>query len=84
MKPTKDNILLLPVKEDKITAGGIVLPETKELPRKFNVINIGSKVSLVHVGQTVLVSKYNGTMIKVDGVEYKIVSEKYILAILEE
>ena len=72
--------------------GGIIIPDSaKEKPTEAKVVALGTgksdddgkKVDFeVKVGYTVLISKYGGTEIKVDGKEYKILNSDDILAIL--
>ena len=73
-------------------AGGIFIPDSaKEKPQKGEVVAVGSGKTLdngekepmeVKVGDIVLFAKYSGTDVKVDDVEYKIISVKDALAIL--
>lgn len=93
LKPLGDRIVVEPVSEEKVTKGGIVLPDTaKEKPQAGKVIAVGSgrvldngtKVALeVKVGDTVIYSKYGGTEIKIDGIEYMILNERDVLAVQE-
>ena len=92
LKPLGDRVVLKVKEEEATTASGIVLPGTaKEKPQQGEVIAVGSgevvdgkKVALeVKVGDTVVFSKYSGTELKVDGVEYLIVRQNDILAIVE-
>lgn len=92
LKPLGDRVVLKVKEEEATTASGIVLPGTaKEKPQQGEVVAVGSgevvdgkKVELeVKVGDTVVFSKYSGTELKVDGVEYLIVRQNDILAIVE-
>ena len=94
LKPLGDHIIVKPIVQNEITKSGIVLPETvdKEKPEKGEVVAVGSgklldngqKASLtVKVGDKVMFKKYSPDEVKVDGVEYLIISEGDILAILE-
>lgn len=94
LKPMHDHIVVKPIIEDEITKSGIVLPDTidKEKPEKGEVIAVGDgrllengqKASMsVKVGDKVMFKKYSPDEIKVDGVEYLIISESDVLAILE-
>ena len=92
LKPLGDRVVLKVKEEEATTASGIVLPGTaKEKPQQGEVVAVGSgevvdgkKVALeVKVGDTVVFSKYSGTELKVDGVEYLIVRQNDILAIVE-
>jgi chaperonin GroES len=80
------------VEEQEVKQGGIIIPDSaKEKPSEAKVVALGTgksdedgkKVAFeVKVGDVVLVSKYGGTEIKVDGKEYKILNADDILAIL--
>jgi chaperonin GroES len=92
LKPLGDRVVVKPIEQEEKTSGGIVLPDTaKEKPQKGEVIAIGSgklldngeRVALeVKVGDVVLYAKYGGTEVKIDGVEYLIMRESDILAVL--
>lgn len=94
LKPIHDHIVVKPIIQDEITKSGIVLPDTidKEKPEKGEVIAVGDgklldngqrAVISVKVGDKVMFKKYSPDEIKVDGVEYLIISESDVLAILE-
>jgi len=93
LKPLGNRLVVEPVEEDEITAGGIVLPETaKEKPQKGNVLAIGpgdrddsgNRVPMdVSVGDKVLYAKYSGTEVKVEGKKLLILRESDVLAIVE-
>ncbi len=93
IKPLYDKVVLEVKKEEKTTASGLVLPDSaSEKSNIATVIAVGTGTVLdngtilplaVEVGQTVLFSKYAGTEVKEAGIEYLIVSEKDILAIIE-
>jgi chaperonin GroES len=92
MKPLGNRLVIQPIEQEEITAGGIVLPETaKEKPQKGNVLAIGpgdrndkgERIPLdVQVGDVVLFAKYSGTEIKYDGKKLLILRESDVLAIL--
>ena len=94
LKPLGDRVLVRPVEEEETTASGIVLPDTaKEKPQEGKVVAVGPGRMLddgkrepmdVKKGQKVLYAKYAGTEFKVDGEELLIVSQKDILAIVED
>jgi chaperonin GroES len=81
-----------PVEEQEVKKGGIIIPDTaKEKPTEAKVVSLGTgrkdddgKVIPFEVkkGQRVLISKYGGTEVKLDGKEYKILNSDDILAIL--
>lgn len=93
LRPTEDRLVVQPLESEEKSAGGIYLPETaKEKPSQGKVISVGpgkmlkngTRMALaVKVGDTVLFSKYGGTDFKLDGVEYKIIQESEVLAVVE-
>jgi chaperonin GroES len=93
VKPLGDRVLVEPVEEKEIKKGGIIIPDTaKEKPTEALVIALGTgktddngkKVAFeVKKGDRVLVSKYGGTEIKLDGKEFKILNSDDILAVIE-
>jgi chaperonin GroES len=92
IKPLGDRILVEPVEEKEQKKGGIIIPDTaKEKPMESLVVALGTgktddngqKVPFeVKKGDRVLVSKYGGTEIKLDGKEYKILSSDDVLAVI--
>src|SRR5256712_13949418 len=92
VKPLGDRILVEAVEEKEVKKGGIIIPDSaKEKPMESIIIALGTgktnddgkKIPFeVKKGDRVLVSKYGGTEIKLDGKEYKILSTNDILAIL--
>lgn len=89
IKPLGDRAVIEPIKEAGKTKSGIILPETadKEKPAQGRVVAIGSgekiKKSGIKKGDEVVYEKYAGTEFKMGDVEYKILKEDEILAILE-
>mgnify|MGYP003394810606 CR=1 FL=1 len=94
ISPLGDRVVVKPFeKEEKISATGIIIPDTvdKEKPMKGKVVAVGPGryddgdllPMGVKEGQTVLFSKYGYDEVKVDGVEYYILSESQILAVLQ-
>ena len=93
IKPLGDRILVEPIEEKETKKGGIIIPDTaKEKPTEGIVRAVstgktddnGKKIPFeVKVGDRVLISKYGGTEIKLDGKEYKILNSDDILAIVE-
>jgi chaperonin GroES len=94
LKPLGNRVVIEPVEQEEITAGGIVLPETaKEKPQKGKVLSVGpgerdenGKYIPMDVKEkdTVLFAKYSGTEIKVDGKKLLILRESDLLAIVIE
>ena len=93
LKPLGNRVVVEPIEQEEITAGGIVLPETaKEKPQKGNVLSVGpgdrdedGKYIPMDVkqGDVVLFAKYAGTEIKVDGKKLLILRESDLLAVIE-
>ncbi|MFA6076017.1 MAG: co-chaperone GroES [Negativicutes bacterium] len=93
IRPLGDRVLVKAMAREDITKSGIVLPDTaKEKPSEAEVVAVGTgktlengtKVALdVKAGDKVIFSKYGGTEVKFDGVDYLILSERDILAVVE-
>ena len=92
MQPLGDRVLVHPIEEKETKKGGIIIPDTaKEKPQEGEVVALGTgktddkgeKVALtVKTGDRVLISKYGGTEVKIDGESYLIMREDDILGIL--
>ena len=93
VKPLGDRVLVEPVEEKEVKKGGIIIPDSaKEKPTEGLIIALGTgktddngkKVPFeVKKGDRVLISKYGGTEIKLDGKEYKILNSDDILAVID-
>ena len=92
MKPLGDRVVIKNMEAEETTKGGIILTAAaKEKPQMAEVIAVGpggivdgKEVKMqVSVGEKVIYSKYAGTEVKMDGVEYIIVKQSDILAIVE-
>ena len=87
IKPLADRVLVEPAPAETKTAAGIIIPDNaKEKPQKGTVVAVGNgkkdEPLTVKVGDTVLYSKYGGTELKFEGVDYLIMREDDILAIV--
>ena len=92
LRPLGDRVVLKPLDRDETTKSGIVIPDTaKEKPQEGIVeavgtgrlLDSGQRVPIqLKVGDKVLYSKYAGSEFKPDDVEYLIVSEKDVLAVV--
>lgn len=93
LTPIGGNILVKPIKNEKVSASGIVLPDTvsSEKPQKGEIIALGTcrlsqtgaKISFnVKVGDIVIFKKYSNDEIEIDGEDYLIMDEDAILAVL--
>ena len=92
LTPLGDRVVLKQLVAEETTKSGIVLPgQNKEKPQQAEVIAVGpgglvdghNVEMTVKVGDKVITSKYSGTEVKADGVEYIIVKQSDILAIVE-
>ena len=92
IQPLSDRVLVQMIEEKEVQQGGIIIPDTaKEKPQEAKVVALGTgklddagKVIAFTVkkGDTVLVSKYGGTEVKVSGESYMIMREDDILGII--
>ena len=93
IKPLADRVVIKMTEAEEKTAGGIILAgSAKEKPQIAEVVAVGTgKINdngetvpmTVKVGDKVLTSKYSGTEVKIDGVEYTILKQDDILAVVE-
>lgn len=93
VRPLRDRILVKRIEEQEQRIGGIIIPDTaKEKPQQAKVVAVGSgrvtdegkTVPLeVQVGDYVLLGKYSGSDITLDGTEYLIVREDEVLGVAE-
>ena len=92
IKPLADRVVIKMLEPEEKTQGGIILAGTaKEKPQIAEVVAVGDGKfedgklvpMIVKVGDKVLISKYSGTEVKVDGVEYTILKQDDILAIVQ-
>ena len=92
LKPLGSRVLIEPIEQEEMTAGGIVLPETaKEKPQQGMILAIGpggrdengKRIAMdVAAGDKVLFAKYSGTEVKIDGKKLLILREDDILAVV--
>lgn len=85
--PLADRVLVAPAAAEETTKGGIIIPDTaKEKPQRGTVVAVGSgkkdEPMTVKVGDTVLYGKYAGTELAVEGVDYLMMRESDILAVV--
>jgi len=93
LKPLGGRVIVEPIEQEEMTAGGIILPETaKEKPQEGKILAAGpgdrdedgERIPMeVKVGDKVLYAKYSGTEVKVEGKKLLILRESDILAIVE-
>ena len=85
LRPMADNIVLKATEAEETTASGIILAaNTREKPAIFEVMSAGPDVKEIKVGDKVIVSKFIGGDIKLDGVEYKFVKLEDVLALVTD
>ena len=95
LRPLADRVVVKPVERDEMTKSGILLPDTaKEKPQEGIIEAVGNgryneqtgvRVALdVKVGDRVMYAKYAGSEVKIDDVDYLILGEKDILAVVEK
>src|SRR5215831_8542440 len=92
LRPLGDRVVLKPVEREEKTKSGIVIPDTaKEKPQEGivkavgtgRILDSGTKVPMeLKVGDKVLYARYSGNEFKLDDIEYLIISEKDVLAIV--
>lgn len=93
LKPLGGRVIIEPIEQEEMTAGGIILPETaKEKPQEGKVLAVGpgdrddkgARVPMdVKVGDKVLFAKYSGTEVKLDARKLLIMRESDLLAVVE-
>lgn len=94
LRPLRDKVVVKPSEGEEKTAGGIFLPDSaKKKPQEGKIVAVGTgrvlddgtvKPLAVAIGDTVLYSKYGGTETTLEGVDYVILDEDQIYAILEK
>lgn len=92
IKPLADRVVIKMIEAEETTASGIVLPgAAKEKPQMAEIVAVGpggyvdgKEIKMeVKVGDKVITSKYAGTEVKFDGVEYTILKQSDILAVVD-
>ncbi|MCC5044969.1 MULTISPECIES: co-chaperone GroES [Xanthomonas] len=93
IKPLHDRVVVKPIEADEVSAGGIVIPDSaKEKSTKGEVVAIGAgkpldngslRAPVVKVGDKVIYGQYAGSSYKSEGVEYKVLREDDILAVID-
>ena len=93
IRPLGDRVLVEPIEEKEQTVGGIIIPDSaKEKPMQGKVIAVGKKTDKegkelkfdVKAGDTVLLPKYDGTEVKLDGKKLQLVREEDLLGVTEK
>ena len=93
IKPLADRIVVKPAEAEQKTSSGLFIPDNaKEKPMQGKVIAVGKKTDKdgkeiafdVKAGDTVLLPKYGGTEVKLDGKKLQLVREEDLLGVLEK
>ena len=93
IRPLGDRVLVEPIEEKEQKVGGIIIPDSaKEKPMQGKVIAVGKKTDKdgkeikfdVKAGDTVLLPKYGGTEVKLDGKKLQLVREEDLLGVIEK
>ncbi|HEX9917148.1 MAG TPA: co-chaperone GroES [candidate division Zixibacteria bacterium] len=92
VKPLADRVLVKPLETEETKKGGIIIPDTaKEKPQEGEIMEVGpgritedgKKIPMeVKKGDKILYGKYSGTEVTIDNVDYLIMRESDILAIV--
>ena len=93
IRPLHDRVLVKRIENEEQVRGGIIIPDTaKEKPQEAEVVAVGpgkvqddgSRSPMdVKKGDRILIGKYSGSEVKLDGEDYVILREDEILAVLE-
>jgi len=85
-RPLSDRVLVRPKEREEVSKGGIVIPKSAKLdaPTEGIVEAIGSCCGTVRPGNSIIFSKYGGSEVKIDDVDYLILREADILGVVEE
>jgi len=93
VKPLRDRVLARRLEEQEQKVGGIIIPDSaREKPMQAEVVSVGSGRLLdngerlapaLKAGDRILVGKWSGSEVKIDGQEYLILKEDEVLGILE-
>ena len=84
-KPLGARVMVRPVEREQTTESGIVLPDTAtEKPQSAEVVAVGAHEDVkVSVGDVVVLRKYSGTEVDLDGEEHRIVEAENVLGVIE-
>lgn len=86
IEAVKDKVVVKLIREDKVTKGGIILPDSvsKDPQAYGEVISAGDDVSKIKVGDILLFAKFGGQDMMLDGIIYKVLIDNEIYGILRE
>jgi chaperonin GroES len=93
IRPLHDRVIVKRLEEERVSAGGIVIPDTAaEKPIQGKVVAVGKGKILedgqvrpldVKIGDKILFGKYSGTEVKVDGEDLVVMREEDVMAVIE-
>lgn len=90
LKPLGDRVVVKPVTQEEVTKSGIVLPDTVEKEKKEEgeivAIGDGEKIKKLNLknGDRVIFGKYAGDEVEIEDIEYKVLKEEDVLAVIEK
>ena len=94
IRPLHDRVIVKRLEEERVSAGGIVIPDSAaEKPVQGKIVAVGKGKILedgsvraldVKVGDKILFGKYGGTEVKVDGEELLVMREEDVMAVIEK
>lgn len=87
VRPLADRVLIEPALAEEKTSGGIIIPDTaKEKPQRGTVVAVGpgkkDEPTTLKIGDQVLYGKYSGTELSIEGVEYLMMKENDVYAVI--
>jgi len=84
IRPLGERVVVKPLEAETKTASGIYIPDSaKEKPITAEVVAVSSSIEKdLKVGEKVLYSKYAGTKVEIEGIEYLILEIKEVLAVI--
>lgn len=83
VKPLHNNVLIRGIEKDKVTPGGIIIPDTKkERANEGYIISVGEQAKEVQIGDRVLFGKYVSTDVKLENETLMMVKEEDIMGII--
>lgn len=84
VKPLKNRVLLKEKKKEEKTVNGIILPDSAANAQPIYFVEaIGEEVASVQSGEEVLIGKFAGSQVELEGVEHVLIKEEDIIAVLK-
>lgn len=82
LTPLRNQVVVLPIKNEKVRESGIITLDDKKRPQKGEVVSVGPEAKLVKVGEKILFGRYSTTDVEVNDIKYYIIKDEEILAII--